>query len=52
MEIFSNTQQYIYDTYESYFKTQESYVNLKDPALEYDLNKKLKVSKIKLMRIC
>ena len=46
--IFKYTNQYIYDTYESYFKTQESYVNLKDPALEYDLNKHIESIKDKI----
>lgn len=46
--IFKYTNQYIYDTYTSYFQTQESYINLKDPALEYELNKKIESIKDKI----
>lgn len=39
--IFKYVNQYIYDSYNSFVNNQESYINLQDPALSYDINEKL-----------
>ena len=39
--IFKYTSQTIYDKYNDFFSDKESYINLKDPALEYELNQRL-----------
>ena len=40
--IFKYLSQMLYDTYNSFVSNQESYINLDDPALSYELNEKLK----------